>query len=181
MLKKTDKKWLRQPRLLSRVYFSRYPANGEFSLRLTVSVLRNSVLIISHITFRDCHVHFFRQPFSIQLYSLVRSSFEQPRSRQTGQPALSYQHNNNFIRKQGMSRGKLKFVFALLALKDSKPQLAGGNQLAIYKRGRGFELGTTENKSSKWPERDLNQGPPDCECDALTTRPRCLLRKMPLH
>ena len=27
-----------------------------------------------------------------------------------------------------------------------KPQLAGGNQLDIYKRGRGFELGKTENK-----------------------------------
>ena len=26
----------------------------------------------------------------------------------------------------------------------------------FYKRGRGFELGTTENKSSKWPERDSN-------------------------
>ena len=25
-----------------------------------------------------------------------------------------------------------------------KPQLAGGNQLAIYKRGRGLELGTIE-------------------------------------
>ena len=24
--------------------------------------------------------------------------------------------------------------------------------MAIYKRGPGFELGTTENKSSKWPE-----------------------------
>ena len=33
-----------------------------------------------------------------------------------------------------------------------KTQLAGGNQLAIYKHGRGFELGTIENKSSKWPE-----------------------------
>ena len=31
--------------------------------------LRNSVLIISHITFRDCRVHIFlRQPFSKQLY-----------------------------------------------------------------------------------------------------------------
>ena len=29
-----------------------------------------------------------------------------------------------------------------------KPQLAGGNQLAIYKHGRGFELGKTENKST---------------------------------
>ena len=48
------------------------------------------------------------------------------------------------------------------------------NQLAIYKRGREFELGTTEHKSSKWPERDSNPGPPDCESDALTTRPLCL-------
>ena len=46
--------------------------------------------------------------------------------------------------------------------------------MAIYKRGREFELGTTEHKSSKWPERDSNPGPPDCESDALTTRPRCL-------
>ena len=47
--------------------------------------------------------------------------------------------------------------------------------MAIYKRSRGFELGTTENKSSKWPEQYSNPGPPDCESDALTTRPRCLL------
>ena len=46
--------------------------------------------------------------------------------------------------------------------------------MAIYKRGREFELGTTEHKSSKWPERDSNPGRPDCESDALTTRPRCL-------
>ena len=47
--------------------------------------------------------------------------------------------------------------------------------MAIYKRGREFELGTTEHKSSKWPERDSNPGPPDFESDALTTRTRCLL------
>ena len=29
-----------------------------------------------------------------------------------------------------------------------KPQLAEGNRLTIYKRGREFELGTTEHKSS---------------------------------
>ena len=46
--------------------------------------------------------------------------------------------------------------------------------MAIYERGREFELGTTEQKSSKWPEQDSNPGPPDCESDALTTRPRCL-------
>ena len=38
--------------------------------------------------------------------------------------------------------------------------MEGGNQLAIYKRGRGFELGTTKN-NSKRQERDLNPGPPD--------------------
>ena len=46
--------------------------------------------------------------------------------------------------------------------------------MAIYKRGREFELGTTEHKSSKWPGWDSNPGPPDCESDELTTRPRCL-------
>ena len=45
--------------------------------------------------------------------------------------------------------------------------------MAIYKLGRGFQLGTSKNKSSKWPERDLNRGAPDCESDALTTRPCC--------
>ena len=49
--------------------------------------------------------------------------------------------------------------------------------MAIYKGDRGFELGTTENKSSKSPERDWSPGPPDCENDALTTRPRCLLNQ----
>lgn len=36
------------------------------------------------------------------------------------------------------------------------------NQLAIYERGRGFELGAT------------NPGPPDYESDSQTTRPRFL-------
>ena len=49
--------------------------------------------------------------------------------------------------------------------------------MAIYTRGRGFELGTTENKSSKSPERDWSPGPRDCESDALTTRSRCLLNQ----
>ena len=50
--------------------------------------------------------------------------------------------------------------------------------MAIYKCGRGFEPGTTENKSSKWPERDSNPGPPDFESNALTTRPRYLLTEI---
>ena len=39
--------------------------------------------------------------------------------------------------------------------------------MAIYKRGGEFKLGTTEHKSSKWPERDSNPGPPDCESSSL--------------
>ena len=46
--------------------------------------------------------------------------------------------------------------------------------MVIYKCGQGFELGTTKNKSSKWPERDLNLGPPDCESNTLTTPQHCL-------
>ena len=41
--------------------------------------------------------------------------------------------------------------------------------MSIYERGGGFELGRTENKSSKWSERDLNPVPPDIESDALCT------------
>ena len=40
---------------------------------------------------------------------------------------------------------------------------AGGNQLAIYNRGQGFELGKTENKSSKRLEWNSTPGLPDCE------------------
>ena len=39
-----------------------------------------------------------------------------------------------------------------------KKQLAGGNQLALSGRGRGFELGTTENKSSKVVRTGLEPG-----------------------
>ena len=48
-----------------------------------------------------------------------------------------------------------------------------GNQLAIYKHDRGFELGKTKNKSSKWPERDPTLGSLDCESNALITQPCC--------
>ena len=44
----------------------------------------------------------------------------------------------------------------------------------FYKRGRGFELGTTENKSCKRSGRDLNSGPPNYKSSALTARPRCV-------
>ena len=41
--------------------------------------VRNSVLIISHITFRDCRVHtFFWQPFSKQLYTVLSTCNMKP-------------------------------------------------------------------------------------------------------
>ena len=47
--------------------------------------------------------------------------------------------------------------------------MVGGNKLARYKRGQGFKLGTTQNKSSKLSERDMKPGLPNCHFDMLTT------------
>ena len=55
--------------------------------------------------------------------------------------------------------------------------LLEANQLVIYKRGLGFELGTTEIKSSKWSVLNLNTGPPDYKSSTLTVWPRCLHQK----
>ena len=38
----------------------------------------------------------------------------------------------------------------------------------IYKCGEGFELGMTKNKSSIWPELDLNPRPLNCKSDMPT-------------
>ena len=63
-----------------------------------------------------------------------------------------------------------RFPYPFIYLKPEK-----GTPFGLFKRGRGTELGTTVKKSSKWPERrDSNPGPPDCESNELTTRPRCL-------
>ena len=47
--------------------------------------------------------------------------------------------------------------------------------LLAWPTARGFELATTKNKSSKFPEPASNTGPRDCEAIALITRPCCLL------
>ena len=39
----------------------------------------------------------------------------------------------------------------------------------FYKRGRGCELGTSENKSTYWSEQDLHSGPPNYKSIILTT------------
>ena len=48
------------------------------------------------------------------------------------------------------------------------------DQLAIYKRSREVELGTTEKNISYLSERDLNPRPTYFKSGALTTGPRCL-------
>ena len=49
--------------------------------------------------------------------------------------------------------------------------------MVISTCGQGIDLGTTENKSSKWPhgERDSNLRPPGSASEELTTRSRYLL------
>ena len=69
----------------------------------------------------------------------------------------------------------LKQIIQIELSRVKNPNWPEANQLAIYKHGRGFELGTTMNKSSKWSGRDLNSGPPNCNSGAQTARPRCLL------
>ena len=52
----------------------------------------------------------------------------------------------------------LKQIIQIKLNRVKNPNWPEANQLAIYKRGQGVELGTTVNKSSKWSERDLNSG-----------------------
>lgn len=62
---------------------------------------------------------------------------------------LGYKHSTQLIRKSDkLENNRIKKTV---------------NQLAIYKRGWGFEFRTAENKSSKWSEQDLNLVPPECE------------------
>ena len=62
-------------------------------------------------------------------------------SKLTGTSPLIYLETNNLNR----------------TWQDSKPEWQEGNQLAVYKSGREFDLGTTGNKSSQWPDRDWNR------------------------
>ena len=55
----------------------------------------------------------------------------------------------------------LKQIIQIELNRVENPNWSEANQLAIYTNGRGFELGTTMNKSGKWPARDLNSGIPN--------------------
>ena len=56
------------------------------------------------------------------------------------------------------------------------PNCSEANQLAIYKRGREVEPGTTRNKFNEWLERVLSTERPDLRASwsVLTTGPHCL-------
>ena len=74
--------------------------------------------------------------------------------------------------------GPSKWLSQIIEIKNNRLRIPTGQRQtswAIYKRGQGFELGTTVNKSSQRSEWDLNSGPPNCKSSALTTRLSCLL------
>ena len=71
---------------------------------------------------------------------------------------------------QALHSNTYKQIIQIQHNRIKKPNWQEATSWLFYMRGRGFELGTAENKSSKWPERDSNPGPPDCESDAKTTR-----------
>ena len=69
--------------------------------------------------------------------------------------------------------GPNKYLKQIIRIKHSwvkNPNWPETNQLAIYKRYRGVELRTTENKSSQRSGQDLNSGPPNYKPSALTAR-----------
>ena len=72
----------------------------------------------------------------------------------------------------------LKQIIHIELNRVKNPNWPEANQLAIYKRGRGFELGTTVNKSSWRSGRDLNDGPLNYKSSALIAQllARCLHR-----
>ena len=57
----------------------------------------------------------------------------------------------------------LKQIIQIKLNRVKNPNWPKANHFAIYKRGQGFELRITMNKSSKRSDRDLNTGPPNCE------------------
>ena len=76
---------------------------------------------------------------------------------------LVYRHPTQIIMKQ------------TIQIEHNKIRNPNGQEAAHYKHGRGFELGTTENKFSKWPDRESNPRSPDWESDTLNNRLRCFL------
>ena len=84
-----------------------------------------------------------------------------------------------FIALMLVGPGKcLKQIIQIKLNRVKNPNWPEANQLAIYKRDRGFELVTTVNESSKRSWRDLNSEPPNGKSSALTTRLRCLLESI---
>ena len=55
----------------------------------------------------------------------------------------------------------MKQMTQIVHNKVKNPNWSEGNQLAVNKRGGGFELGTTVNKSSQRSGWDFNSGRPN--------------------
>ena len=55
----------------------------------------------------------------------------------------------------------MKQMTQIVHNKVKNPNWSEANQLAVNKRGGGFELGTTVNKSSQRSGRDFNSGRPN--------------------
>ena len=73
---------------------------------------------------------------------------------------------------QALHSNNWKQIIQIEHNRVKKKQLAEGNQLALSRHGRGFELGTTENKYSKMVRTGLEHlGDSDFLFDTLTTRP----------
>ena len=71
------------------------------------------------------------------------------------------------------SSKQLKQIIRIVNNIVKNPNWPWANQLAIYKRGRGFELGPASEKQIQVVVRAaLEPGTEDYESDTLTTRPR---------
>ena len=88
---------------------------------------------------------------------------------------ITYSHDNVWIL---LGENCCWTLLGLKAITGFKTPTGGRlQQFALHKHGPGFELGRTENNSSKckWPERESNPGLLDYEPNKLTTQPRCFL------
>ena len=70
-------------------------------------------------------------------------------------------------------RKQLKQIFQIEHNIVKNPNWLEANQLAIYKRGRGFELGATEKQIQVVVRVGLEPGTAGLRVQHATTRPRC--------
>ena len=79
----------------------------------------------------------------------------------------------NIASSQALHWNNHKQIIKLNIKTVKHPNRREANQLAIYKRGRGNELGNTEKQIQLVAGAESNSGSPGWESNALTTRSRC--------